>query len=167
MTMTPQSPPPRSFRRERHIENEGNAKMQLTVNINHPDRTIGGVDQRGRAHRFAFRGLPALMLLLCLPLAAAGCADRTYLTKSHGRAYAEAFDRQAVPPQPRSRSANAPEATEGLDSQEAAAIAGSYRRSLAGKEGSGENAGHAMVITNSGAVQPAPYMPPPSVPNGQ
>jgi hypothetical protein len=94
-----------------------------------------------------------------------GCADRTYLTKSHGRAYNDAFARQAVPPEPRKPGKEDP--TQGLDSQEAAAVAGSYRRSLAGKEGGGD-AQHQMVLMNPGAnAQQGGYMPPPSVPGGQ
>jgi hypothetical protein len=96
-----------------------------------------------------------------------GCADRTYLTKSHGRAYSEAFGRQAVNPEPRPRSTRA-DATQGLDSQEAAAVAKSYRRSLSGREGSADTATQPMVIMNAaGAPQPSNYMPPPSVPGGQ
>ena len=100
-------------------------------------------------------------------LVAVGCADRTYLTKSHGRAYNEAFDRQAVNPTPRAKKARDGETTEGLDSQEAAVIARSYRHSLAGPENAGDSGGQSMVMTNAGAAPPAPYMPPPSVPNGQ
>lgn len=114
--------------------------------------------------------LPATLsrwgMLLAL-LMTTGCADRTYLTKSHGRAYNEAFERQAVNPAPRPKKAREGEATEGLDSQEAAVIARSYRHSLAGAEAAGENGGQSMVMTNAGAAPPASYMPPPSVPNGQ
>jgi hypothetical protein len=91
-----------------------------------------------------------------------GCADRTYLTKSHGRAYAEAFDRQAVPTDPKRK-----HHTDGLDSQEAAAVARAYRNSLGGKEGGNEGGTQPMVIMNPGNAQSGGYMPPPSVPGGQ
>ena len=108
--------------------------------------------------------VPALLATMILG-AASGCADRTYLTKSHGRAYSEAFNRQAVAPQPRKKKGEDP--TQGLDSQEAAAVAGNYRRSLAGKEGGGDpNSQQQMVLMNPAAAagQQGGYMPPPSVP---
>jgi hypothetical protein len=107
--------------------------------------------------------LPGLSFLLVAGLCAAGCADRTYLTKSHGRAYAEAFDRQAVAPTPRPATAHG-DPIEGLDSQEAAAVSRSYRHSLSGKEGATDTTPQPMVITTNAAGQPT-YMPPPSVPN--
>src|ERR1041384_3435612 len=85
-------------------------------------------------------------LLATMSLGASGCADRTYLTKSHGRAYSEAFSRQAVEPEPRKNKDHDP--TQGLDSQEAAAIAGNYRRSLAGKEGNVDpGSQHQLLLT--------------------
>lgn len=94
-----------------------------------------------------------------------GCADRTYLTKSHGRAYAEAFGRQTANPDPHPR-AKKGDPTQGLDSQEATAVAGAYRRSLAGKEG-GDTKGQQMVIMNPSAAPQGSNMPAPSVPGGQ
>lgn len=96
----------------------------------------------------------------------AGCADRQHLTKSHGRAYSEAFNRQTVNPNPPPRTGRA-DPTLGLDSQEAAAVAKSYRRSLAGKEGGSDGTTQPMVIMNSAGGQPSTYMPPPSVPGSQ
>jgi hypothetical protein len=106
--------------------------------------------------------LPALGLLAVLFV---NCADRTYLTKSHGRAYSEAFGRQTVNPDPPAN-AKRGDATQGLDSQEAAAVAGAYHRSLAGREG-GDATRQPMVIMNPGGAQSAGNMPPPSVPGGQ
>jgi hypothetical protein len=112
--------------------------------------------------------LRAAMLAAALCAGQAGCADRTYLTSSHGRAYNEAFSRQAVKPEPRKPGKEDP--TQGLDSQEASAVARNYRRSLAGKEGGGDpNAQHQMVLMGpaTGGQQSGGYMPPPSVPGGQ
>jgi hypothetical protein len=112
--------------------------------------------------------LAAAMLTVATVAGSTGCADRTYLTRSHGRAYNEAFGRQAVPPEPRKAGKGDP--TEGLDSQEAAAVAGTYRRGLSGKEGGGDpNAQHQMVQVGPAAAghQNGAYMPPPSVPGGQ
>lgn len=104
-----------------------------------------------------FRPTLTLLVMLC-----AGCADRAHLTNAHGRAYSEAFGRQTVNPEPRPAD---PRLIQGLDSQEASAVAHTYRRGLSGKEGSDPS--QPMVIMNGGAGQSAPYMPPPSVPNGQ
>lgn len=106
--------------------------------------------------------------LLLLGMLAGGCADRTYLTPTHGRAYSEAFRHQADNRVPSAGAGRGrADATQGLDSQEAAAVARSYRRSLAGQEGASENPAQSAVIMNSGAPQMVPYMPPPSVPGGQ
>ena len=108
----------------------------------------------------AFRSTLVLVAMLF-----AGCADRAHLTSAHGRAYSEAFGHQTVNPEPRPAD---PKLIQGLDSQEAAAVAHTYRRGLSGKEAAaGGDSAQSMVIMNGGAGQPAPYMPPPSVPNGQ
>jgi hypothetical protein len=110
---------------------------------------------------FRARVTLGLFVVLC-----AGCADRTYLTKSHGRAYDQAFGRQVANPDPHPKASRG-DATQGLDSQEASAVAGAYRRSLRGKEGGGDSgAAQPMVIMNPGAGQQTSYMPPPSVPTG-
>jgi hypothetical protein len=111
--------------------------------------------------------VPALLAAATMTLGSAGgCADRTYLTKSHGRAYSEAFSRQAVEPEPRKKKGQDP--TQGLDSQEAAAIAGNYRHSLAGKEGGAEASNqHQLLLNPNVAASQGGYMPPPSVPGGQ
>lgn len=110
---------------------------------------------------------PSRWGILLTVLLFASCGDRTYLTKSHGRANKEAFERQAANPAPRPKKMREGEATEGLDSQEAAVIARSYHHSLSGKEATADNANQSMVITNAPANQGGTYMPPPSVPNGQ
>jgi hypothetical protein len=72
-------------------------------------------------------GLAFIALAACL--AGGGCA-RTHLTSSHGRAYHEVFAAQDANPD---RKTTKP--VHGLDSQEAAIIAGSYRKALAPKTG--------------------------------
>jgi hypothetical protein len=94
----------------------------------------------------------------------AGCADRMYLTKTHGRAYADAFAQQQV--YPGGAPGNA-KGIQGLDSQEAAAVATAYRRSLS-KDGASEGNASQLVMTNPLAAGMAPpNLPPPSVPGGQ
>jgi len=94
----------------------------------------------------------------------AGCASRAHLTPTHGRAYSEAFGRQTVNPHPTMDTRS----TQGLDSQEASVVARSYRHSLAAHD-SGDAANQSMVMTTPGAGAQAstPYLPPPSVPQGQ
>jgi hypothetical protein len=113
------------------------------------------------ARRAGGRG-PVSGALLGLALVVGfGCARQTYLTPTHGRAYAEAFGHQTVNPNPIPTDGRD---TQGLDSQEATAVARSYRRSL-GANDSGEAGAAPMVIMSPGAGQPAaPYTPAPSVP---
>lgn len=92
-----------------------------------------------------------------------GCAPRTYLTPTHGRAYAEAFGRQMANPEPVERDGRA---IQGLDSQEATTISRSYNKSLASK-GGGEATQPTIIMNPAAAPQQGPNMPPPSVPNGQ
>ena len=106
------------------------------------------------------RAASALVMLSVASLTA--CSDRAHLTKTHGRAYNEAFTRQQTIPDPHPRN---PKALQGLDSQEAAVVARTYRRGLS-KDGAGDASGTPMVITNPNVGANAPYMPPPSVPGG-
>ncbi len=102
---------------------------------------------------------------LCLGLSSLGaCASRTYLTPTHGRAYAEAFGRQQANPEPVDRDGHA---IQGLDSQEATTISRSYNKSLAAKEGGGEPMQPTIIMNPAAAPQQGPNMPPPSVPGGQ
>jgi hypothetical protein len=66
-------------------------------------------------------------------LAAAGCSGPRHMSRAHGVAYSEHFDRQVANPAAQER------AEKGLDSEEAAIVANAYRRSLAPK-GTRENA---------------------------
>jgi hypothetical protein len=63
-------------------------------------------------------------------MALLACGSRAHLTKSHGRSYHTAFARQDAAPAHRTQPV---QALTGLDSQEAAIVASSYRRSLAPK----------------------------------
>ena len=104
----------------------------------------------------------ALTLVLFSAVSLTACSDRAYLTKTHGRAYNEAFTRQQTIPDPNPRN---PKSLQGLDSQEAAAVARTYRRGLS-KDGASDASGAPIVITNPALGAPAPNMPPPSVPGG-
>ncbi len=90
----------------------------------------------------------------------AGCADRTYITPSHGRAYHESFARQHANPPPSRREGRA---LNGLDSQEAAAVSQTYRHNLS-RQSDASGTQPQMVQTNPQAAPPQPYIPPPSVP---
>ena len=97
-------------------------------------------------------------------LALGGCANRTYLTPTHGRAYAQAFTQQLANPEPIE---NDGRPIQGLDSQEATTISRSYNKSLAAKEGGGEPMQPTIIMNPAAAPQQGPNMPPPSVPGGQ
>jgi hypothetical protein len=93
--------------------------------------------------------------------ALAGCGDRARLTQSHGRAYKEAFARQAMNPNAGAQA----KTPKGLDSQEAAIVSDNYRRGLAAKGAKVDD--EPMLLVAPGARSPAnsgAYMPPPSVP---
>lgn len=76
-----------------------------------------------RVNRMA---LAALAMALAA-LGVSGCSSRRPLTEAHGRAYGEYLRRQAVQP-----SAHR-DAVKGLDSEEAAIVADTYRKGLAPK----------------------------------
>lgn len=98
-----------------------------------------------------------LSLVILLVALSAGCGWRKqHLIENYGGAYDEVFAAQAGPPRP------ATKAVSGLDSQEAAIVADTYRKSLAPQ---GERARDEPVII----LQPQQRnerreLPPPSVP---
>jgi hypothetical protein len=97
-------------------------------------------------------------LLVAGVLSGAGC-NRAHLTATHGRAYHEVFTAQdANPGRKDAKSVN------GLDSQEAAVIAGSYRKALAPK---GENGGAQPQLLMVAPPRGEGPSLPPSVPAGQ
>jgi hypothetical protein len=99
--------------------------------------------------------------LLMLIVSAAAC-DRTYLTPSHGRAYRETFAVQTVNPQRQTEG----KFVQGLDSQEAAIIASTYRKHL-GPAGSDSGSNQTQLLTYSprGGLREASVMPAPSTPS--
>ena len=99
----------------------------------------------------------AAHLTLLLALAAAGCASRAHMGGGQGRATREALERQAVDP----KAGEKPHALKGLDSQEAAVVSTTYRRSLTPKQ-SGNPEDTVLVVQPQGS-QGAAYVPPPSV----
>jgi hypothetical protein len=106
----------------------------------------------------------AMMLGLALlaATAATGC-DRSKMTASHGRAYREAFARQVANPGAGERKGQ-DKVVQGLDSQEAAIVAKTYRKNLAPKED--ENSRGQLLYTTPRSGQPERNdLPPPSVPN--
>jgi hypothetical protein len=102
--------------------------------------------------------LTLLAAACALPLFTLGACSRAHITPSHGRAYHQAFAIQDANP-------NRGKATSihGLDSQEAAIIAGSYRKALSPKaESTGNNGQLLMVNPNhgGGGGEVAPSVPP-------
>lgn len=80
-------------------------------------------------------------LLRLAPLAlAAACAPRAALTESHGVSTRAAFQRQVANPEARAQ------APRGLDSQESAIVAQTFREGLAPK-GEGKDAPPLLLVT--------------------
>src|ERR1700742_951143 len=93
-------------------------------------------------------------------LALGGCANRTYLTPTHGRAYAQVFSQQLANPEPIE---NDGRPIQGLDSQEAKTISRSYNKSLSSKDGTETQP--TIIMNPAAAPQQGPIMPAPSVPD--
>jgi len=90
-----------------------------------------------------------------------GACSRAHITPTHGRAYREAFAIQDANP-----NRKPPKSIDGLDSQEAAIIAGNYRKALSPKEGSGGNGPQLLLMSpNRGGGAEAAALAP-SVPQG-
>ncbi len=105
----------------------------------------------------------ATMLCLGALIIGGGAAcDRSKLTASHGRAYREAFARQNANPGAGSKP-NLNKTVEGLDSQEAAIVAKTYRKNLAPRD---DEAGRGQLLYSSprAAQADGANLPPPSVP---
>jgi hypothetical protein len=106
----------------------------------------------------------ALRFALVAALAGLGSAacSRVHITPTHGRAYREAFAAQDANP---NRSKNPPKSINGLDYQEAAIIAGNYRKGLAPASGGGDNNGQLLLVAPQHGGGGAAALPP-SVPSG-
>ncbi|HVU53233.1 MAG TPA: hypothetical protein VHL80_21260 [Polyangia bacterium] len=106
----------------------------------------------------SLRVAQALLVVACA--LGAGACSRAHITPSHGRAFHEAFAIQdANPGRGKAKSVN------GLDSQEAAIIAGNYRKALAPKsDNAGNNGQLLMVSPNHGGAAEVPVAPAPSGP---
>jgi hypothetical protein len=109
------------------------------------------------------RRFPGLGLILGAAVGAlsVGACVRTHLTPTHGRAYREIFAAQTANPNRKigSKSVN------GLDSQEAAIIAGNYRKALSPKADSGGGSNQLLMIAPSRAGNDSNALPS-SVPGG-
>lgn len=84
--------------------------------------------------------------------ALAACSSRATITPTHGQAYRGAFDRQVANRAPKAK----PPA--GLDSQEAAIVAESYRASLVPKGAEVEES-PVLVVTPQKQQRPPPLAP--------
>lgn len=89
-----------------------------------------------------------------------GCS-RAHLTSSHGRAYHEAFAAQDATPENKP-----PRSVHGLDSQEAAIIAGNYRKALSPKAEANAGSGQLLMVNPQRPVGDSAGLPS-SVPSGQ
>jgi hypothetical protein len=96
-----------------------------------------------------------------LCLSTLGACSRAHITPTHGRAYREAFAVQDANPN-RSKT---PKSINGLDSQEAAIIAKSYRKELAPKVEAPQGNQLLMLSPNQGGGAQATVLAP-SVPSG-
>jgi hypothetical protein len=98
--------------------------------------------------------------LLALVAASGGCS-RAHLTATHGRAYHEIFAAQDANP---ARKGGKP--ISGLDSQEAAIIAGNYRKALSPKADTAPSSNQLLMVNpNRGGVNDSAQLAP-STPSG-
>lgn len=103
-----------------------------------------------------------IVMLAAAPLLLWGCASRNHLTPTHGRAFSQTLARQAANPQ----AGTQPVPAKGLDSQEAAIIAQSYRAQMI-PEGSSAPQEQLLLVApgaKPGGGRLGDYMPPASVP---
>jgi hypothetical protein len=101
----------------------------------------------------------ALLSMFC---SLAAC-DRSHLTASHGRAYRQAFARQAVNPQAGATHGQG-QKVQGLDSQEAATISKNYRRALSPAQSEERGAGQILMYSPRTGLRDGGNLPAPSVP---
>ena len=107
----------------------------------------------------------AALRLVFVALAGAlglGACSRAHITPTHGRAFHEAFAIQDANP-----NRKAPKSINGLDSQEAAVIAGNYRKALSPKGDANASGPQLLMMSpnhNGGGGEAA--MLAPSIPSG-
>ena len=108
------------------------------------------------------------MLALLAALSLAAC-DRAHLTASHGRANHEAFSRQVANPTAATKpAAGSDRNVQGLDSQEAAIVAKTYRKNLAPRDDETTARNQMLYYAPRAAQQDrGGELPPPSVPPGR
>lgn len=83
----------------------------------------------------------ALAVVLSLLAPTLGACSRAHLTATHGRAYHEMFAIQDANPNRKGSTS-----VHGLDSQEAAIIAGNYRKALSPKTDSNPNSNQLLMV---------------------
>jgi hypothetical protein len=95
------------------------------------------------------------VILVFAALAAAGCSGPKHMSRNHGKAFRAHFERQVANP------AALEEAEKGLDSEEAAIVAGAYRRSLAPKNARDEDQSEVLLLAAPprGGERQAPLAP--------
>ena len=107
----------------------------------------------------ASRMIAALALGVAL---VGGACERAHLTASYGRANHDAFTRQMANPSAGTKPA--PATAQGLDSQEAAIVAKTYRRHLAPRDEEAASRSQMLYYNPRAPQAERNDMPPPSVP---
>jgi len=101
----------------------------------------------------------ALVGIVTLVLAGSSGCDRSHLTASYARSFHATFAAQTVNPDRRGDA----KTVMGLDSQEAAIIAGTYRKQLSPAGGEASNQAQLLTYSSRTGLREASVMPPPSV----
>ncbi len=92
-----------------------------------------------------------------------GACERAHLTASHGRANHDAFTRQVANPNAGTKPAS-DRMVQGLDSQEAAIVAKTYRRHLAPRDEEAASRSQMLYYNQRAPQAERNDLPPPSVP---
>ncbi len=111
--------------------------------------------------RHSFVGRLGIVLGLAIFVPALGGCSRAHLTATHGRAYHEIFAAQDANP-----ARKGGKSISGLDSQEAAIIAGNYRKALSPKAEAAPGSNQLLMVNpNRGGVNDSAQLAP-STPSG-
>jgi hypothetical protein len=97
------------------------------------------------------------VILVLAGLASAGCFSRAHMSDNYGRAYKQAFARQAV--NPAGSSAKSPR---GLDALEAGIVVETYRAQLAPRSQGGSDQPMILLSPQAGSLGYTPSSGPPS-----